>query len=281
MRSRFFHGLSADGFHRLHYLEWGESRGGVPVVCVHGLSQNARTFDEVGRALSLDRWVVCLDVVGRGASDWLANGAHYDYAQYLADVNTLVARLDVDEIDWIGTSMGGLIGIMFAAISAAPVRAMVINDVGPFIPKAATDRIKSYTGNTTEFADLDAVVAYYKRHYAPFGPLTDEQWRTMAGHATVANDDGTRRLRMDPEVGAALRRTPAADVNLWPFWDRVEAPVLLLRGAESDLLPAATAAEMRSRGPATELVEFAGIGHAPALLEPGQIGPIVDFLGDD
>ncbi|MBM3560550.1 MAG: alpha/beta hydrolase [Alphaproteobacteria bacterium] len=279
MRSRHFHGLSKAGFHRLHYVEWGESREGVPVICIHGLTQNARGFDELARAASLDRWTLCLDVAGRGGSGRLPDPALYDYAQYLADANALIARLGSEQVDIVGTSMGGLIGMFLAAMPGSPVRRLVMNDVGPFIPRAALARIREYVSRAWRFADVHGLEQHMRQAYATFGPLSDAQWATLARQSATVLDDGAVVPHWDPKIGEVFASTPPSDVNMWPYWDQVKCPVLLLRGAESDLLLPKTAAEMTRRGPRAELVEFAAVGHAPVLLDGDQIRPVIEFLG--
>ncbi|NKB50090.1 MAG: alpha/beta fold hydrolase [Alphaproteobacteria bacterium] len=278
MRSRSFLGLNPKGFHRLHYTEWGSPDDGT-IVCVHGLSQNARSFDALAGNLQSSHRVACLDVVGRGQSGWLADAAGYNYAQYMADANALIARLGVDRIDWVGTSMGGLIGIMLAAMPDSPIRRLVINDIGPFVPKVALERIGAYMVGDNKFADMMAFESYLRKVYAPFGPLSDEQWQRMATHGARQNDDGTISPSYDPAITDAFRHGPMIDVDIWSFWDAISCPVLVLRGAESDILLSDTASEMTRRGPEAELLEFTGIGHAPALQADGQIAAIRGFLG--
>ncbi len=277
MRSRSFLGLSPKGFHRLHYTEWGDA-GDPTVVCVHGLSQNARSFDALAEKLSATHRVVCLDVVGRGQSGWLTDSAGYTYPQYMADANALIARLGVDRVDWIGTSMGGLIGMMVAAMPGSPVRRLLLNDVGPFIPKAALERIGAYMTGEKRFADMAAFEAYLRDVYAPFGALSDEQWQHMARHGSRQNDDGTVSPSYDPGIADAFRDGPLQDIDLWQFWDAIACPALVLRGADSDLLGPDTADEMTRRGPQASLVEFANVGHAPALQADDQIAAVRDFL---
>lgn len=277
MRSRSIRGLNTKGFHRLHYTEWGNP-GDPAVVCVHGLSQNARSFDTLAARLEATHHVVCLDVAGRGQSGWLDDPAGYTYAQYMADANALIARLGVDRVDWIGTSMGGLIGLMMAAMANSPIRRLVINDIGPFVPKAALERIGAYMTRDNRFADMAVFEAYLRDVYAPFGPLSDDQWAHMAMHGARQNDDGTISPSYDPAITDAFRQGPMSDVDLWPFWDAIACPALVLRGMESDILHADTAAAMTQRGPKASLVEFAGIGHAPALQADDQIAAIRNFL---
>ncbi len=269
--------LSKTGFHQLAYRESGPDHP-VPIVCLHGLARHARDFDNLAAALAAaGRRVVCADVVGRGESGWLRDPMDYGYPQYLADTATLIARLGSRQVDIVGTSMGGLIGMMLAAQADAPIRRLVINDVGPFIPKAALERILDYFGKDPRFSDLAEAEAYHRRVYRSFGDLSDAQWRHLT-ETSLRRDGAQWRLHYDPRIALPLREAEIADVDLWPLWDAVHCPTLVLRGAESDLLLPETAAEMRARGPRAELIEVAGCGHAPALLDADQIDPVRDWL---
>lgn len=271
--------LSPGGFHRMAYVEWGAREAARVTVCVHGLTRNGRDFDRLAARLAgAGRRVVCPDVVGRGESDWLAEASAYAYPQYLADMTVLLARLDVEAVDWVGTSMGGLIGMMLAAQAGTPVRRLVVNDVGPFIPKAALERLAGYVGTDPRFADLAEAGAYLRRVHAPFGALSDADWRHLAEISVQAAEGGGFRLRYDPRIGEAFRVGALEDVDLWDVWDRIACPVLVLRGADSDLLLAETAAEMARRGPRARVVEIPGCGHAPALLDEAQTALVRDWL---
>ncbi len=272
--------LSPKGFHRMAYTEWGAPEAARVVLCVHGLTRGGRDFDALAAALAgAGCRVVCPDVVGRGSSDWLADPAGYGYPQYLADVTVLLARLEVDQIDWVGTSMGGLMGMMLAAQPGTPVRRLVLNDVGPFIPKAALERIAGYVGHDPRFVDMAAAEAYLRDRHAGFGALGDEDWRHLTETSVApAEAGGALRLRYDPAIGAAFRARPVEDLDLWPVRDKVSCPTLVLRGARSDLLLAETAAEMARRGPRAEVAEIAGCGHAPALMDAHQIALVRDWL---
>jgi pimeloyl-ACP methyl ester carboxylesterase len=244
------------------------------------LTRNGRDFDVLARALAVDARVVCPDVAGRGRSTWLAAAADYRYPQYMADMTSLIARLDVAEVDWIGTSMGGLIGMMLAAQPDTPIRRLIINDIGPFLPKAALERIAGYVGLDPRFEDLPALEAYLRQVHAPFGPITDDQWRHLAQHSARRLDGGGFGLAYDPRIGDAFRSDKQLeDVDMWSVWDAVRCPVLVLRGAESDLLLADTAREMATRGPRARVVKIAGVGHAPALMTDDQIALVRDWLG--
>ena len=275
-------GLSAQGFHKIAYSEWGDPDRPGALVCVHGLTRNRHDFDMLSRALSAEFRIACPDVVGRGGSDWLQDPAGYSYPQYLSDMNALVARLGVEGVDWLGTSMGGLIGMMLAAQPGTPVRRLIINDVGPFIPKASLERIAGYVGQDPRFSDLAAAEAYFREVLAPFGRLSDAQWQqlTRTSVSEDTNDDESRgfRLRYDPGIARAFGEAPPEDVDLWGLWEQITCPVLVLRGAESDLLPAEVAQEMARRGPAATLVEFPDCGHAPALMDDDQVTVVRDWL---
>jgi len=269
--------LSKTGFHRVAYRETGPDHP-VPVLCIHGLGRNARDFDGLARVLAAaGRRVVSVDVAGRGDSGWLRNPMDYGYPQYLSDTAALIARLGCRQVDIVGTSMGGLIGMMLAAQRETPLRRLVMNDVGPFIPKAALLRILDYFGKDPRFSDFAGAEAYHRATYAGFGALSDAQWRHLTETSIRAEGNGWR-LHYDPRIAEPLRQAEIADVDLWALWERIAGPVLVLRGAQSDLLLAETAAEMARRGPKTEVIEVPGCGHAPALLDPAQTHPVRDWL---
>jgi pimeloyl-ACP methyl ester carboxylesterase len=280
MSERSFLGLSAAGFHRVAYTQWGRDDAARTVLCVHGLTRNGRDFDPLALALADRRRVACPDVVGRGKSAWLPIPALYGYPQYCADMAALIARMEVDQVDWVGTSMGGLIGLMLAAQPNNPIRRLVINDVGPLISKVGLQRIADYVGKDPVFEDVAAVEAYLRFTLMGFGRLTDGQWRHLAEHSARQRPDGLLGLAYDPGIADAFKAQPMQDVDLWALWDRVTCPVLVLRGAESDLLTAETAEEMTRRGPGARIVEIPHTGHAPALMNEEQIAVIRSFLLD-
>ncbi len=279
MREKTLLGLSASGFHRLRYVEWGAAGAARTVVCVHGLTRNSRDFDFLAQALAgADRRVVCPDVAGRGQSGWLADPGLYGYPQYLADAGALIARLDVDRLDWVGTSMGGFMGMLLAAQPRSPIRRLVLNDIGPAVPKAALERIAGYVAEAPSFPDLARLEAYLREIFRPFGSLDDRVWRHLAEHSARRRDDCTLALAFDPAIGEAFKGQPLEDVDIWPVWAAIGCPTLVLRGAESDVLPAEVAARMAETGPRAEVVEVAGCGHAPPLADPVQIDPVRRFL---
>jgi pimeloyl-ACP methyl ester carboxylesterase len=248
------------------------------VVCVHGLTRNGRDFDHLARVLAGDRRVICPDIAGRGLSDPLTDPEHYALPTYVAHMVQLLSRLGLDEVDWVGTSMGGLIGMGVAAMEASPIRRLVLNDIGPFLPKLALQRINSYLGLDLRFASLDALEAHLREIHAGFGPLTDAEWRHLAEYSAARREDGRFGLNYDQRLGQPMKTGPIEDVDLWPVWDQIRCPVLVLRGISSDLLLAETAAEMTRRGPRAEVVEVDGTGHAPALMAKDQIAIVRSWL---
>ena len=183
-------------------------------------------FAPLARALSDDYRVLCPDVVGRGKSDWLNTPKLYGYPQYMADMNALIARSGAERVDWVGTSMGGFMGMLTAALPNSPINRLVMNDIGPFIPKQALTRIVSYVGEDPRFADRAALDSYMREIYAPFGPFTDEQWDSMVASTVRETSDGDIGLAYDPRIVVPMRSTEIKDVDTWALWDQVSAPAL-------------------------------------------------------
>jgi pimeloyl-ACP methyl ester carboxylesterase len=268
--------LGAHGWFRVAYAEWAGPIGAPAVVCVHGLTRNGRDFDRLADALSRRYRVVAPDMPGRGKSDWVP-AEQYGYPLYLTVCAALLARLDIESVDWVGTSMGGLIGMLMAAQPNTPIRRLVVNDVGPLVAKPALERIASYVGQDPAFASVEEIEAYLRRVHAPFGPLSDAEWRVLAEHSWRRKPEGGLGLAYDPAIGNAFKGK-LDDVDLWSVWDQIKAPTLALRGEESDLLRAADAQAMAGRGPRARLVEFSGVGQAPALMAEDQIASVEAFL---
>ena len=270
-------GLSPHGFHRIVYHEWGDATNARVAICVHGLARNGRDFDVLAEALAPTHRVLAVDMPGRGESDWLADPNDYVFPTYLTALTALVARSDADTVDWIGTSMGGLLGIAMAALPKSPVARLIVNDVGPAIEAAALTRIAGYIGQDPTFASYAEIESYICTVSAPFGDLTDAQWDHLTRTNVRERADGRWGLAYDPGIAVPFKASPAPQ-GLWGLWDAIRCPTLVLRGAQSDLLSAVTAAEMATRGPQPAVIEFAGIGHAPMLLAPEQIEPVLCFL---
>jgi pimeloyl-ACP methyl ester carboxylesterase len=270
---------SARGLHRIAYLEWGDPRNRDVLVCVHGLTRSSRDFDELARALCTQFRVVCPDIAGRGDSDRLPDAKLYAVPQYVADMVTLIARLDVEAVSWVGTSMGGLIGMALAAQAQSPVARLVLNDAGPVVSRASLERIAGYLGTRMQFQSLEEADAYMRAISAPFGPHSDAQWRFLTETWLRRNDDGTWRAHYDPRIAEAFRAAmPEKDLELWPAYDAIRCPTLVIRGEHSDLLSRETTNEMQRRGPEARVVEVRGVGHAPTLMHPDQIALVRDFL---
>jgi len=290
MRQRHVQCLSPAGFHRMAYTEWGDPANPRVLVCVHGLTRCGRDFDHLAQALAGDYRVVCPDVVGRGQSDWLRDKAHYTIHQYAADMVTLLARLDVERVDWLGTSMGGMIGMVLAAQAETPIARLILNDVGPVIGTGALDRIGEYLGNPPDFGSIAEAEAYIRVVAAPFGKLSDAQWRHLTEHVVKLAPSGRIALRYDPGIAGpfvaamqamAAGKPPGSDIELWPLYEAIRCPTLAVRGVHSDLLSAATLAAMGERGPRARTVELPDVGHAPMFMEDGQVAVVRGFLFDD
>jgi pimeloyl-ACP methyl ester carboxylesterase len=274
--------LSPSGLHRMAWAEWGDRANRKVLVCVHGLSRQGRDFDTLASALAADYRVVAPDVVGRGRSDWLPDPAGYAIPQYAADMVTLLARLDADEVHWVGTSMGGLIGLVLAGMKNSPIRRLVLNDVGPKIEYEALARIGEYLGQPVHWATEDEAADALFAMAHGFGPHSREQWLALSRPQLVADGAGFKP-HYDPGIAIPFKAvTPqvaaAGEAMLWATYERIGCPTLLLRGAESDLLSAETATLMTQRGPCARLVEFSGVGHAPTLVQADQVAVVRDFL---
>ncbi|MFT3822034.1 MAG: alpha/beta hydrolase [Rubrivivax sp.] len=281
-RLRHVQCLDSRGLHRMAYWEWGDPANRRVLVCVHGLSRQGRDFDTLAADLCGHYRVVCPDVVGRGQSDWLADPMGYAVPAYVADMVTLLARLDAEVVDWVGTSMGGLIGLGVAALANSPLRRLVLNDVGPVIEPSSLQRIGTYLGLPVRWRSVDEAADALLAISQGFGPHTREQWLALTRPQLTPDGDGFKP-HYDPAIAVPFRAiTPemaaAGQALLWQAWDGLKLPVLLLRGAESDLLSPATAQAMTERGPKARLVEFAGIGHAPTLVQADQLQAVREFL---
>jgi pimeloyl-ACP methyl ester carboxylesterase len=299
MKQHSFLSLGPDGFHRVAYTDWGDADNPNVVICVHGLSRNSRDFDYLAESLQKDHRVVCMDVVGRGESAWLEDKSGYSFSTYLSDAAALVARVTTPVpagflrekraryLDWVGTSMGGLIGMLLAAKRNSPIGRLVMNDVGPFVPWNGLLRLKGHLGRPRGFGSLNMAGQFLREALASFGPLTEPQWQHLIRHSVHQRDDRRWYLRFDPAIGQwNTQSDPELPIgpeflrglDLWAMWNAVDCPVLVLRGAQSEVLLAATVEEMRRRKPETQAVEFEGVGHAPALFDAKQIDAVRAFL---
>lgn len=282
---------------QMAYWDWPAKPGADAhrvVICVHGLSRQGRDFDVLAAELSTQARVVSVDVAGRGYSDWLADPMGYQIGTYAADLGALMAHLRSFDpslrIDWVGTSMGGLIGMALAAQPASGVRRLVLNDVGPVIQWEALQRIGTYLGLNPSFSSEQEAIDYLASISTGFGPHTPAQWRALS-LPLLRERQGRWWLHYDPALAvplqamvsasdpaAAQQLVRAGEAALWALYDAITAPTLLLRGADSDLLTPDTARAMGQRGPRARCVEFAGVGHAPTLVASDQVMAVRDFL---
>jgi pimeloyl-ACP methyl ester carboxylesterase len=274
--------ITPSGLHQLAYTEWGDRANRKVLMCVHGLSRCGRDFDSLARAMAGDYRVVCPDVPGRGLSGWLKNPMEYQVQTYVADMVTLLARLDADSVHWVGTSMGGMIGMALASLAETPVQKLVLNDVGPIITAVSLARIGEYLGKAPQFPDFAAAVQYIRVVSAPFGAHSDAEWSFLTEHVTRRQTDGSYRMHYDPAIAVPFNAAaPGKDIELWPYYDAIRCPTLVIRGALSDLLKRETLQEMAGRGPRAKTVEIPEVGHAPTLMHADQIAIVRDFLLGD
>lgn len=284
-----------DGQHRMAWWSWGDASADHVVVCVHGLTRQGRDFDRLAQALVQRAagpiHIVCPDVAGRGRSAWLPLGGLYQIPQYVADMLALLAQLQhrspLRSLDWVGTSMGGLVGMVLAGQSGLPLpaalRRLVLNDVGPAITWASVERMQQFVGRYGRFANLAEAAADLRRVSGGFGPVPEEVWMDLCVHMVRQLPDGALTLHYDPAIAEPIRSlTPeaalAAEALVWGLYDQIRAKVLLVRGQESDLLTEATALAMTQRGPKAQLLQWPGVGHAPTLTDPAHIAALADFL---
>lgn len=268
------------GTHPIYYSEYPGDPAKT-VMCVHGLSRNGHDFDWLAQALCVKGYrVICPDMAGRGRSPAFRDPSLYNYPQYMSDLQMLMAELNIQNTDWIGTSMGGLLGMMIAAMPDTPIRRFVINDVGPFIPGVALMRIKEYVGMNPYYRDWETFDAAFRKRFASFGLRTEAEWEHMARISAHKAEDGRYRMNYDPKIIYGLEATGhIGDLDLWPLWAMVKQPVLILHGADSDVLSRETVDRMMV-GKRASAVTFAGVGHAPALMSPDQISVIKTWLAD-
>ena len=275
--------LSPAGLHEMAYKEWGDPANPRVLVCVHGVTRVSDDFDALAAEMAATHRVVCPDVVGRGRSDWLRNPQLYQLPQYVADMVTLLARLDAKSVDWFGTSMGGLIGVGLASLAGNPVRKLILNDIGPALNPTALARIGDYIGQAVRFATVEEGVAYIRAISAPFGIHSDAEWDKLAKDVLRQDKDGQWIRHYDlglalPFKSATPESTAQAEALLWQAYDAITCPTLLVRGAQSDLLTPDVAQAMTRRGPRATLVTLPDVGHAPTFMHADQIQVARPFL---
>lgn len=280
-RRGFVMNLSKTEFHRISYVEWGPISDRRPIICVHGLTRQCRDFDYLAIKLAAQgRRVICPDLPGRGESEWLEDSDEYALPEYCAGMNALIARLDVDELDWVGTSLGGLIGIVMAGMPGTRIRRLVVNDIGPYVSSAGLMRIGRYIRDMPRsFPTLEAAEAYFREILAPYGELRDKHWRHITMHSVKWDASQNAFVTLcDKGIGEAFRSSWFASLNLWKYWQQIRCRMLVLHGERSDLLTTELTDEMVSRNANATIHHFPECGHVPPLFEPSQIKVVTDFL---
>jgi len=281
------------GFRNIAYTHWGDASSNHVLICLHGLSRNSRDFDYLARAMAGKYRVICIDIAGRGRSEWFENKSRYNYHTYVSDVLYLIKELNIKKTDLVGTSMGGIIGMMIAAQKPAIIRKLVLNDIGAYIPGAALDRILSYVGKVPKFHEKDVAKQVMRERMATFGDLDEEHWEHIFKYSIDNIGGGKCRFAYDEAIakkpGFMVRlcgiqltkpwrwfKTP--DVDLWKLWNKVKAPVLILRGSDSDVLPAKIAEQMKKGRNNVRVTEIRGAGHAPMLMSDMQVEVVKNWL---
>ncbi|MBX2807643.1 MAG: alpha/beta hydrolase [Cellvibrionaceae bacterium] len=275
----YYLGLSTEGFHRLYYRQWGSADSEHTIVCVHGLTRISHDFDVLAKKLSKKYRIVCPDIAGRGNSDWFGNRETYNIAQYCSDINSLIAHLRVDKIHFIGTSMGGIVGMILSAMAHTPIESLILNDVGPDIKRRELQNMGKYVGNAPIFETKQALYAYFKETYAGSCSLLNErQWKSVAKYSSFKTNGGYR-MHYDPKIGEAFRKNYSFfNFDLWKYWHEIECPVMIIRGAESSFLEQDIAEKMSATLDDARLVEIEGAGHAPPLRTEKEVKIIGSFL---
>lgn len=274
--------ISSAGLHRVAYWQWGDPDNEKVLVCVHGLTRQGRDFDSVARTMCADYRVLAVDVAGRGQSDRLRNPMDYQVLQYVSDMVTVLAQARAKTVHWLGTSMGGLIGMALASLENTPIQRLILNDVGPNLEPSALQRIGTYVGLPMRWNSVEEGAAYLRSIALGFGPHTDEQWLQLS-RPQFRRDGDQWISHYDPGLALPLRAaTPESAAEdqrlLWQAYDAIRCPTLLIRGEDSDLLTADTALEMTRRGPKAQLCVWSGVGHAPTLMQPYQLDVVRSFL---
>jgi pimeloyl-ACP methyl ester carboxylesterase len=277
-------GLTRRSFHRIAFTDWGPISAVRPVLCVHGLTRNGRDFDYLAAALAgAGRRAVCPDLPGRGQSERLQDSGDYVLPQYCSDMTVLMAALDTTEVDWIGTSLGGLIGMVLAALPGSPIRRIVINDIGPYLPWAGLLRLGANLNDAPKsFGTIEQAEAHFRRVLAPFGQLEEEHWRHLTTHSIAWSEkEACFKSLCDPNIAHAFRNPWHYSVDLWKYWDAIDIPILVVRGQQSDLLPEAVLRDMMRRNGKVSVHTVHNCGHAPALIADDQIEAVTKFLNGD
>jgi len=268
--------INKKSFHHIHYRDWGDVNNPDVMFCLHGLTRNSHDFDHIAVELAKKKRVICPDTAGRGKSDWLPNYHDYTIPQYNLDVAVLAAAVKCERFDLIGTSLGGLMGMVLAAMKNSPVKRLIINDIAPEVSHEASVRLGRYLHVDPFFKDIGEAEAFFRETLAPFSPMDDEDWRELA-ETSVLEIEGGYRVAYDPAISNSYNRYRSF-FDLWKYWTRITCPVLILRGTESDFLTEGLLGKMMDILPHAELIEFEGVGHTPTLRSAEQIDPVLEWL---
>jgi len=277
-RHDFFWSLTPQGFHKTAYVEWGNVDNPRVLICVHGLTRNSRDFDFLARDLENSYRIVCPDLLGRGDSDYLANPLLYNFTQYISDMITLIARLGAQEIHWLGTSLGGIIGMMLAAQPNSPIKSVILNDVGMIIPNMALRRLETYARNDNAFLSFHEAKTYFQTVLANFGITEPEHWDHITQFGIRRDEKGDFRLTYDPAIGQNLVNESAPSLHLEAYWQAIRCPILVIRGEESDFLLPEIVTKMLYSQPKAKVVNIPNCGHAPSLMTRDQIQIVGEWL---
>jgi len=270
---------SREGGHKIVYSDWGPE-GAQPLICIHGLTGNGFDFDYIAPGLVEDGYrVIAVDLPGRGRSDFLSDPMAYNYDQYCADLWQLLDELGVNDVDWLGVSLGGLLGIRMAGAQNSPIRRLILNDIGPEVPQEALDFIYQVIAQAYLFNSIEELELRMRATRGlSWGPITDEQWKHMAAHNNRAIPEGGYSYAYDPAIARVFESEPIGAVDLWPLWAQITCPTLVLRGGQSMLLLEKHVKKMRENGPDFDYHVFAGCGHVPSLMAPEQIAVVREWL---
>lgn len=268
--------LTPQGFHKIAYVEWGDLSHDA-LICVHALSRNGRDFDYLAQDLQESYRIVCPDLLGSGASDYVGNAEIYNFSQYLNDMVTLLARLGTEKIHWVGTCLGGILGMMLAAQPNSPIKSLVLNDVGMIVPSLALQRIITFACNDNTFLSFHEAKKYFQTILTPLGIIDPEHWDHLTQHGIVRDDKGEFRLAYDPAIGITMHKT-SPTLHFEAYWQEIKCPILVLRGEDSDFLEQDVVKRMLQLQPSAQVVNVPGCGHAPSLMPPEQIRIIREWL---
>lgn len=273
-------GIDSQAFHNMVYYEWGDPNNPKVLLCIHGLFRNARDFDTLAETLSSHYRVICPDMIGRGLSDKVTNPKDYNILTYLSDIAILLAHLGITQIDYLGTSMGGIIGMVMAAMHHSPIKKLVLNDIGPFVDAKALQEIVTYgtEGSKRSFETLGEVEVYLKKTYSSFAQLSPEQWNHLAECGVWQNSNKQYELAYDPKIIENVRLAIQNNIPQWALWSSIQCPILVLHAALSNVLSEDTVLKMQQLQPTLKTIKIPNIGHPVSLMKKEEIDWVEEWL---